>query len=168
MQRQPARAGAREARERIRDRGRDGRDRRLADAADRRLRRVQQQHVDRRRVREPEQPVAVEVRLHDAAVAQPDAFVERGAEAHQDPALDLRVHEIRVHDGAAVERARDPSDAQAAVRWFRANASTYGVDPTRIGIGGSSAGAVTSVEAGAAGLVSGTRATEGARALGGT
>jgi dienelactone hydrolase len=39
-------------------------------------------------------------------------------------------------------------DAQAAVRWFRANAATYGVDPTRIGIGGSSAGAVTSVAVG--------------------
>ena len=39
-------------------------------------------------------------------------------------------------------------DAQAAVRWFRANAATYGIDPTRIGIGGSSAGAVTSVEVG--------------------
>ncbi len=39
-------------------------------------------------------------------------------------------------------------DAQAAVRWFRANASAYGIDPTRIGIGGSSAGAVTSIEVG--------------------
>ena len=39
-------------------------------------------------------------------------------------------------------------DAQAAVRWFRANASTYGIDPTRIGIGGSSAGAVTAIEVG--------------------
>ena len=34
-------------------------------------------------------------------------------------------------------------DAQAAVRWLRANAATYGVDPTRIGIGGESAGAIT-------------------------
>jgi dienelactone hydrolase len=34
-------------------------------------------------------------------------------------------------------------DAQAAVRWLRANASTYGVDPTRIGIGGESAGGIT-------------------------
>jgi acetyl esterase/lipase len=32
-------------------------------------------------------------------------------------------------------------DAQAAVRWLRANATTYGVDPTRIAIGGTSAGA---------------------------
>jgi acetyl esterase/lipase len=34
-------------------------------------------------------------------------------------------------------------DAQAAVRWLRANATTYGIDPNRIGIGGESAGAIT-------------------------
>jgi dipeptidyl aminopeptidase/acylaminoacyl peptidase len=34
-------------------------------------------------------------------------------------------------------------DAQAAVRWLRANAATYKIDPTRIGIGGESAGAIT-------------------------
>jgi acetyl esterase/lipase len=34
-------------------------------------------------------------------------------------------------------------DAQAAVRWVRAHASTYGVDPNKIAIGGFSAGAVT-------------------------
>jgi dienelactone hydrolase len=39
-------------------------------------------------------------------------------------------------------------DAQAAVRWLRANAATYGVDPTRIGIGGESAGAITATLAG--------------------
>jgi para-nitrobenzyl esterase len=33
-------------------------------------------------------------------------------------------------------------DGQAAVRWLRANASTYGIDPTRIAIGGESAGAI--------------------------
>jgi acetyl esterase/lipase len=36
-------------------------------------------------------------------------------------------------------------DAQAAVRWMRANATTYGVDPTRIAIGGTSAGAGTAL-----------------------
>lgn len=36
-------------------------------------------------------------------------------------------------------------DAQAAVRWLRANAGTYGIDPDRIGITGGSAGAVTSL-----------------------
>ena len=36
-------------------------------------------------------------------------------------------------------------DAQAAVRWFRANASTYRIDTGRIAMAGSSAGAVTSL-----------------------
>jgi acetyl esterase/lipase len=35
------------------------------------------------------------------------------------------------------------NDAQAAVRWLRANASTYRIDTSRIGIGGDSAGAIT-------------------------
>lgn len=42
---------------------------------------------------------------------------------------------------AAIEAQHD---AQAAVRWLRANAATYRIDPGRIGIGGSSAGAITS------------------------
>jgi dienelactone hydrolase len=42
---------------------------------------------------------------------------------------------------AAIEAKHD---AQAAVRWLRANAATYGVDPTRIGMGGESAGGITS------------------------
>jgi acetyl esterase/lipase len=36
-------------------------------------------------------------------------------------------------------------DAQAAVRWFRANAATYAIDTDRISIGGYSAGAATSL-----------------------
>jgi dienelactone hydrolase len=36
-------------------------------------------------------------------------------------------------------------DAQAAVRWLRANAATYRLDATRVGIGGESAGAITAV-----------------------
>lgn len=39
-------------------------------------------------------------------------------------------------------------DAQAAVRFLRANKSTYGVDVGRIAIGGSSAGAVTALNVG--------------------
>jgi predicted esterase len=35
-------------------------------------------------------------------------------------------------------------DAQAAVRWLRANAANYRLDPTRIAMGGESAGAITS------------------------
>jgi acetyl esterase/lipase len=37
------------------------------------------------------------------------------------------------------------ADAQTAVRWLRTNASTYGIDPNRIAIGGSSAGAITAM-----------------------
>lgn len=39
-------------------------------------------------------------------------------------------------------------DAQAAVRWLRANATTYGIDTSRIGIGGDSAGAITATAVG--------------------
>jgi carboxylesterase type B len=39
-------------------------------------------------------------------------------------------------------------DAQAAVRFLRANAATYGVDANRIAIGGSSAGAITALNVG--------------------
>ncbi len=39
-------------------------------------------------------------------------------------------------------------DAQAAVRFLRANAVTYGVDPTRIAVAGTSAGAITAMNVG--------------------
>ncbi|MEZ5143209.1 MAG: alpha/beta hydrolase [Acidimicrobiales bacterium] len=39
-------------------------------------------------------------------------------------------------------------DAQAAVRWLRANAATYRIDPDRIAIDGSSAGAITALNVG--------------------
>jgi predicted esterase len=38
-------------------------------------------------------------------------------------------------------------DMQAAVRFLRANAATYGIDPALIAVGGSSAGAVTALQA---------------------
>ena len=40
-------------------------------------------------------------------------------------------------------------DTQAAVRWLRANAARYRIDPTRIAVGGGSAGAVTALLVGA-------------------
>ncbi|MBX3287672.1 MAG: alpha/beta hydrolase [Actinobacteria bacterium] len=39
-------------------------------------------------------------------------------------------------------------DAQAAVRWLRANAATHGIDPARIATAGSSAGAITALNVG--------------------
>jgi acetyl esterase/lipase len=51
--------------------------------------------------------------------------------------------------GACVDAIKEAmEDAQAAVRWLRSEASTYGVDTTRIAIGGSSAGAITALDVG--------------------
>jgi carboxylesterase type B len=46
----------------------------------------------------------------------------------------------------AIQEARE--DAQTAVRFLRTKAATYGIDPTRIAIGGSSAGAITALHVG--------------------
>ncbi len=48
--------------------------------------------------------------------------------------------------GVAIQEAR--ADAQTAVRFLRANAATYRIDPNRIAIGGSSAGAITALNVG--------------------
>ena len=48
--------------------------------------------------------------------------------------------------GQAIQEAA--ADAQTAVRWLRSNSATYGVDPDRIAIGGSSAGAITALNVG--------------------
>ena len=48
--------------------------------------------------------------------------------------------------GECIEAIKDArEDAQAAVRFLRANAATYGIDPTRIAIAGTSAGAITAL-----------------------
>jgi predicted esterase len=47
---------------------------------------------------------------------------------------------------AAIQEAA--TDAQTAVRFLRTNAATYGIDPYRIAIGGSSAGAITALNVG--------------------
>jgi dienelactone hydrolase len=46
----------------------------------------------------------------------------------------------------AIEGAQH--DAQAAVRWVRANAAIYRIDPTRVAMGGFSAGAITALTVG--------------------
>jgi predicted esterase len=48
--------------------------------------------------------------------------------------------------GQAITEAFE--DAQTAIRFVRAHATTYGIDPTRIAIGGSSAGAITALNVG--------------------
>lgn len=46
----------------------------------------------------------------------------------------------------AILGARD--DAAMAIAWLRANAATYGIDPTHVAVGGSSAGAITAIHVG--------------------
>ena len=48
--------------------------------------------------------------------------------------------------GQAIQEAA--TDAQTAVRFLRTNAATYGIDPNRIAIGGSSAGGITALNVG--------------------
>jgi acetyl esterase/lipase len=49
------------------------------------------------------------------------------------------------YEQAQIDRARN--DLQAAVRWFKANATVLGIDPDRISLGGYSAGAIMSAGA---------------------
>lgn len=58
-------------------------------------------------------------------------------------------------------------DAQAAVRFMRTNAAAYGVDPTRIAIGGSSAGAITACNVGYTSTEDPTAAVGGVLSLSG-
>jgi predicted esterase len=46
----------------------------------------------------------------------------------------------------AILTARD--DAAAAITWLRAHASTYGIDTTKVAVGGASAGAITAIHVG--------------------
>jgi acetyl esterase/lipase len=52
-------------------------------------------------------------------------------------------------------------DAQAAVRFLRAHAAEYRIDPTRIAIGGSSAGAITAMNVGFRAVVPGNSGSPG-------
>jgi acetyl esterase/lipase len=56
-----------------------------------------------------------------------------------DPTWVARAQQCRRNITAAQQ------DAQGAVRWLRAHAADYGIDPNRIAVGGFSAGAVTAV-----------------------
>ncbi len=58
-------------------------------------------------------------------------------------------------------------DAQTAVRFLRTNQATYGIDPARIAIGGSSAGAITALNVGFNSSEDATAAVSGAVSLSG-
>lgn len=62
-----------------------------------------------------------------------------------------------VINAACVESIIDATeDAQAAVRFFRENAATYRIDPERIAISGTSAGAITALNVGYRAVVPGS------------
>ena len=65
----------------------------------------------------------------------------------------------------AIQEATE--DAQTAVRFLRTNAATYGIDPTRIAIGGSSAGAITALQVGYSTAENPASAVRGAVSLSG-
>src|SRR5207245_375965 len=71
-------------------------------------------HLDRRRFVHPQRPVVVEIGLLDPAILERDLAPQRTTDAEHHPTLDLRLHDVRLHDGAAVDRAPDPLHAHVA------------------------------------------------------
>ena len=68
--------------------------------------------------------------------------------------------------GQAIQEAW--ADAQTAVRFMRTNAATYGVDPNRIAIGGSSAGGITALNVGYASAEDPSASVRAAQSISGT
>jgi acetyl esterase/lipase len=74
----------------------------------------------------------------------------------------LSANGCAVVDAACGESIVDATeDAQAAVRFFRDNAATYGIDPGRIAVWGTSAGAITALNVGYRASVPGNSGTPG-------
>jgi carboxylesterase type B len=68
--------------------------------------------------------------------------------------------------GQAIQEAW--ADAQTAVRFLRTNAATYGIDPNRIAIGGSSAGGITALNVGYASAEDPSASVRAAQSISGT
>jgi predicted esterase len=68
--------------------------------------------------------------------------------------------------GQAIQEAW--ADAQTAVRFIRTNAATYGIDPNRIAIGGSSAGGITALNVGYASAEDPSASVRAALSISGT
>jgi acetyl esterase/lipase len=81
----------------------------------------------------------------DDGISWATRMAERGYVA---ASIDYRLGPLTVtapldeQEQAQIDRARN--DLQAAVRWFKANATVLGIDPDRIGLGGYSAGGMMS------------------------
>src|SRR6516164_11037356 len=71
--------------------------------------------VDGRRLVHAQDLVRVEVGLLDTPVLERDLAIERGRDAEDDPALDLRLHRVGIDGRAAIDRADHPPDANRSV-----------------------------------------------------
>src|SRR5207247_847566 len=106
-------AGQRE--DRVAHRGRDGRRAGLADAA-LRVGARHDVHLDRRHAVHPQHRVVVKVALLHPAAVDRDLAVQRRRQAIHNGALHLRLDDVRIHHGAAIDRAHHPVHARHAVR----------------------------------------------------
>ncbi len=71
--------------------------------------------LDGRRLVHAQHLISVEIGLLDTAVLQCDLAIERRRDAEDDRALNLRPDGIGVDDGAAIDCADDPADANRAI-----------------------------------------------------
>ena len=81
-------------------------------------------------------------------VDEANTFAKKG---YVNASISYRLSEngCRSQNDECIQAIQDANaDAQAAVRYFRANAATYGIDPGLISIGGTSAGAITALGVG--------------------
>lgn len=87
-----------------------------------------------------------------------------GRKGYASASISYRLSErgCTVINAACIESIVDATeDAQAAVRFFRANAAAYRIDPDRIAVAGSSAGAITAMNVGFDAVVPGDSGNPG-------
>ena len=80
---------------------------------------VDDMDIDGRRLVYAQHSVGIEVGLLDTAVLERDLAIERGRDAEDHRALDLRPDGVGIDHGAAVDRTNDPPDTSRPVaRYF--------------------------------------------------
>ena len=114
VDRQPAQRHAGRGVDRVAQSRRPRRDAGLADAAGR-LAALDDMDFDLRRLVDAQHPVVVEVRLLHPALLDGDLAVERGGEAEDEAALELRRDGIRIDGDAGIDRAGDAPQMHLAL-----------------------------------------------------
>jgi acetyl esterase/lipase len=119
--------------------------------------------LDLYRPRPPAGPLPVILYIHGGGWSEGDKAEARGA---LQQALVARHFALASINHRLSDKARFPAqihDCKAAVRWLRANARRYGLDPDRIGVWGFSSGAHLAALLGTAGDVPELEGTAGNR-----